>query len=81
VALTDWLSFTVLTSPSLSARQLVSAPHLLASFRCSDESLSLRSTGSKSPSLAGFFRYPDESLSLRSAESECPPLAGFTSLS
>jgi hypothetical protein len=49
-----WLSFAVLMSFSLCTRQLVSAPHWLAFFRYSDESLALHSTGGERPLLAVF---------------------------
>jgi hypothetical protein len=49
VPLAGRLSLTVLTSPSLFARQRVSTLRRPALFRCPDESLALRSTGCESP--------------------------------
>jgi hypothetical protein len=54
VSLAGWLSFTLLTSPSLCARQFVSAHCWLAFFHCHDQFLTLRSSRGECPSLAGF---------------------------
>jgi hypothetical protein len=55
VPLLRWLYFFVLTTPSLYARQGVSAPRSLALFRCPHDSFILRSTESECFSLASFF--------------------------
>jgi hypothetical protein len=77
VALPGWLSFALPTSPSLGARQLVSAPRRLNLFRFSDESLALLDSWRVLAHWLTFFCCPDEILALRSTGGKCPSLAVF----
>ena len=63
--------FSVLTCFSTDARQLVSAPRLLAGFRYLNLSLRPCLTVGERSSLAGFFRRLDLPICLRSAVGEC----------
>jgi hypothetical protein len=73
VSLPCFLSFRVLTCPSLCALQLVSASHSLAFFPCPHLSLGLRSQVCECPLLSFFLSCPHLSVALCSPVRECPP--------